>query len=147
MHDYDLDKIADQVKKLYAKSGIWPEYVELPASSYHIHFRGGTEGRQSICFSRNAATGGYSDLTTTLIYRPSNVGCPVIHWSTHVLNSDVLKDKPQPPNLHEKSTCGNCERSTPHQQSYVKDQIRCHKHGVNLNNNNYCDDWMKPLGT
>jgi hypothetical protein len=143
MHDYDLDKIADQVKKLYAKSGIWPEYVELPASSYHIHFRGGTEGRQCIMCS----DGNSDNLVINLIYRPSNVGCPVIHWSTHVLNSDVLKDKPQPPNLHEKSTCGNCERSTPHQQSYVKDQIRCHKHGVNLNNNNYCDDWMKPLGT
>lgn len=142
MKDYDLDKIAIKVKEIYKKTGIWPGYVELPRSSYYTLFGYcGTQGAQSIMVSHDNY---YTSCIYKLYYRPGDGNKPIIRWSKGLHNHDVVKDKKYPPNLRTvpvESTCGNCTSSTPHSHMYVRDQVRCHRYGMNLNNNNYCDDW------
>jgi hypothetical protein len=142
MHDYDLGKIAEQVKKSYKETKMWPSYVELPQTAFDKLTQGqsATEIHTTVLLPPSHSCDG---VMTHLYYRPGNVDKPVMRWYRGIENADVLKDKPQPPNLHVKSTCSSCIMATAHNQSYIPTQIRCQKYEVNLSGDNYCDDWSK----
>ena len=144
MKDYDLDKIATKVKEIYKKTGIWPDYVELPRSSYHDIFgHDETQGSQILRVMVHGSISG-EDFISKLFYRPSDGDEPIIRWSKRLYNPDVVKDKKHPPNLRYVPVverCGNCSSSTIYE--YKKDEVKCHRYNANLSINNCCDDWRK----
>jgi hypothetical protein len=146
MKDYDLSKILTKVKDIYEKTGIWPEYVELPRASYHAIFGyDGTQGSQSVMIPSVKAG---ESFISKLFYRPFDGDRATIRWSRELYNPHVVKDKKHPPKLRYVPVverCGNCRSSTLHNQDYAEGQIRCHKYELNLHENNCCDDWSKDV--
>ena len=119
MAEYDLDKIAKRVIKIYDDTGYWPEYVGMPEHEYMKDYEWHLE-----------PDGG---MPTSFKVKVQRVTDPVIYYAIPLHN--VKKEKLQPPN-YRNHTCGGCAHFT-----QPLGHGTCLKYDRLVDNYRVCDDW------